>query len=326
MICIKEEFVGGEKYRRAMKLGRADAIVLWLALKCYASEHPSSEGFVADEDIDTLKGAPRGVRKALQALVDCGRLLPDGTRSSGLIDMAKGGWQLHDYLDHSATPEELELRREKARLKKQKQRQEQRRELGIVQSQTRNVSRVLHQGREQSPRALGAGGIRGDMSPGTPGDRRGDMSPGTPGDTGGQTGGHVPRDTRGDVPGTGLAGARPPAHALAPAPVRALARPSPALPTPLFSNKDPDPDARAGGRVPGDTGGHGARGYERVEPLAEHRRYAELHCLNLEECMRSFREDPRTARLSTTDAWAQITKLLEKEAAAERQGRVGGVA
>lgn len=111
MICIKEEFVGGEKYRRAMKLGRADAIVLWLALKCYASEHPSSEGFVPDEDIDTLKGAPRGVRKALQALVDCGRLLPDGTRSSGLIDMAKGGWQLHDYLDHSATPEELELDR-----------------------------------------------------------------------------------------------------------------------------------------------------------------------------------------------------------------------
>jgi hypothetical protein len=210
VIVIKEEFVGGEKYSRAQRLGGSDAIVMWLALKAYASKHPSCAGFIPDEDLDRLLGAPapRVVQKALRALVECGRLLPDGSRGPGLVEPVPSGWQLHDYLDHSQAPEELELRRERARLKKQRQREEQRRELELVRSQTR------------------------DLSPGQMGDNEGQL----PGDTSGDDGGDEPRD----VPGTSLAGARTPG----PAPARTGARPqpSPTLSNPLVSA--PDPEAR----------------------------------------------------------------------------------
>ena len=139
MLVLKEEFVGCEKYRRAYKLGGGDAIVMWLALKCYASQHPSSEGFIPDEDINDLAGVPRSPRKALRALVECGGLMPDGTRGAGLVDPAPGGWRLHDYLDHSQTPEEIELRREKARQKKARQRAEKRRELEQVRTESITV-------------------------------------------------------------------------------------------------------------------------------------------------------------------------------------------
>jgi hypothetical protein len=173
MIVIKEEFVGGEKWRRAVKL-HADAIVMWLALKCYASQHPSSEGFIPDEDIRELPGAPKAARKALDALVDCGRLLPDGRRGPGLVDRAEGGWKLHDYLDHSATPEEMELRREKARLKKARQREEKRRELEYVRSQALDVSRDVSRGHQ------------GDAAGHVPGDALADARPPAPAHTRGR--------------------------------------------------------------------------------------------------------------------------------------------
>jgi hypothetical protein len=209
LIVIKEEFVGGEKWRRAVKLGRCDAIAMWLALKCYASQHPSSAGFVPDEDIEELPGAPRAPRKALQALVECGRLLPGGGRGPGLVEPVECGWQLHDYLDHSQAPEELELRREKARLKKQKQREEQRRELELVRSQTR------------------------DLSPGQAGDSEGQVSGDTPRDS--------DEDVPDDVPRDALAGVRTPGPASAR--MGARPQPSPALSNPLVSA--PDPEARA---------------------------------------------------------------------------------
>jgi len=216
MIVIKEEFVGSDKYLRAYKLGRGEAIALWLALKCYASQHPGSEGFVPDEDLECLPGAPRAARKVLPALVDCGRLLPDGTRSAGLVEATTGGWKLHDYLDHSVTPEETELRRERARLKKQKQRQDQRLELAAVRSESRDLSR----------------GHPGDSQ----GDTRGDEPADVPAD--------VPAPVPPSVPPPSLAGAPPPACTPASAPVRAGPRPQPSLP---HSNSNPDPDrAREG--------------------------------------------------------------------------------
>lgn len=137
MLVLKEEFVGGDKWRRAVKLGGSDAIVMWLALKCYAAQHPSTEGFVPDESLDDLPGAPRDEpRKAIEALVQCGLLGPDGTRGAGLVDLVEGGFQLHDYLDHSQTPEEIELRREKARDKKRRYREQQRRELAALREQS----------------------------------------------------------------------------------------------------------------------------------------------------------------------------------------------
>ncbi len=82
MILIKEEFIGGPKFRRAVKLGGSDAIVMWLALKCYCSQHPDTEGFVPAEELDDLPGAPRRADKALQALIECGRMLPGGERGA----------------------------------------------------------------------------------------------------------------------------------------------------------------------------------------------------------------------------------------------------
>lgn len=202
MILIKEEFVGGEKYRRAVKLGGSDAIVMWLALKCYASQHPRTVGFIPDEDVSDLPGAPKRARKALEALVACGRLLPDGGRSAGLVEAREGGWQLHDYLDHSASPEELELRRERERVKKQRQRAEHRQQL----EQLREIGS-----------AIAGLGQPGDMSPGQQGDTRGHVP-----------GGH-PQLPKGDKQGTSLAGARPPANAPARGPSPLL--PSPAQPT-----------------------------------------------------------------------------------------------
>lgn len=286
MIVIKEEFVGGEKWRRAAKLGRSDAIVMWLALKCYASQHPSSEGFVPDEDVDDLPGAPRGARKALQALVECGRRLPDGSRSSGLVDAVEGGWQLHDYLDHSATPEELELRRERARLKKQRQREEQRQQL-------------------EQLRAIGR-----------------DMSPGQAGDTGGQ----VPGGTAGTVPGESLGGARPPAAAPTrdpnppqPSPPQPNLKQNP-------GSEIRDPRARGAGpgpigRHPEDPG---TRGHERQEPQQDHRRLAKKLGLNIDDALRKLGGDPRTKALSTPEFWRVLTRLLEKMGA--DQQRLGGAA
>lgn len=201
MILIKEEFVGGEKWRRAVELGGSDVIALWLALKCYCSQHPDTEGFIPAEVLDGLPGAPRRARKALQALIECGRMLPKGERGTGLVETVEHGWKLHDYLDHAAAPEEDELRREKARLKKQTYREARRRELAAVR------------------RLAGDLAAAGDIG-GQSGDSKGD----TPGDNGG--------DTKGDGVAPVLAGARPPESARERAPTRASAHPSPTLPNP----------------------------------------------------------------------------------------------
>lgn len=121
MITIKEEFVGCTKWLRAVELGGSDAIVMWLVLKGYAASNPT-DGFIPDEDIERLPGKPRSWRKALKALVDCGRMQPDGSRSAGLLDAVQHGWQLHDYLDHAPSSAEVEERRRKERERKRVQR------------------------------------------------------------------------------------------------------------------------------------------------------------------------------------------------------------
>jgi hypothetical protein len=133
MITIKEEFVDCDKWRRAVDLGGSDAIVMWLALKRYTSANPT-DGFIPDEEIDKLPGAPRRARKALEALVGCGKLARDGSRGAGLVEKAEHGWQLHDYEDHANSSTEEKLRREKARDKKRAQREAKRRELEQLRS------------------------------------------------------------------------------------------------------------------------------------------------------------------------------------------------
>ena len=298
MIVIKEEFVGGEKHSRAMKIGGGDAIAMWLALKCYASLHPAAEGFIADEDIDTLAGAPRRPRKALQALVDCGRLLPGGQRGPGLVDPVEGGWRLHDYLDHSVSPEEEELRRTRARLKKKRQRADKRREL----EQLRELE------------------LRG-MSPGCPG--------GTEGTCPGDTGGHVPGDTGGHVPGTSpgdsLARLRP----AAPVPTR---DPNPTLPNPNF--KTPPPPLRRNYQEPRASAGDPAplglvlelprREQQPPDPRAEHVRFAEGCGLDLGHIEAQCHADPGFQAMSAAEQRQAITRALIG-AAAELEC-VGGAA
>lgn len=284
MIVIKEEFVGSEKFCRAVKLGRSDAIVMWLALKCYAAAHPASEGFVPNEDVDALRGAPRAARKALQALVACGRLLPDGTRSQGLVEPAPGGWQLHDYLDHSVTPEEIELRRERARLKKQRQRADQRQELEQLRG-------IRH--------AVDGMGKPGDMSPGQKGDRPGRV----PGD--------MSRLTPGDAPHLSPETGRE----RAPAPARGHARPPlpPSPPQPTFKTLDlmnesagPGPVSVAGARVLDDP------------IVAEHRRFAAEHGLDIDAIASEVAADPQVAFSAESLRHALSTRLMDAAAKRER--------
>lgn len=282
MILIKEEFVGGEKWRRAVKLGGSDAIALWVAMKCYCSLHPDTEGFVPDEELDALPGAPRGARRrALQALIKCGRLLLAGERGTGLVEVAPGGWRLHDYLDHSAAPEEIELRREKARIKKQTYREHKRIELAAVRRF--------------------AGELAGADSPG-----------GQQGDTEGDS----PGDNRGTVPGDVLAGAPPHEGARAPAPTRAGAHPSPALPNPTHKNlrslASTIRDHRAG-----ELGNP-------VEASAAHRQFAAEHGLELEPFLAQLRGEPGTVALSKDEIRTHLAALLEQ--AAERRQAIGGAA
>jgi hypothetical protein len=121
LITMKEEFIGCDKFQRAYELGGGDAIVLWLALKRYTGEH-ATDGFVPDDDIDKLIGAPKRPRRLISALVDCGRRDKSGVRGAGLVEVLEHGLQLHDYDDHAVSSSEIELRREKARVKKRAQR------------------------------------------------------------------------------------------------------------------------------------------------------------------------------------------------------------
>lgn len=137
MITIKEEFVGGDKWRRAIELGGPEAILLWLAIKRYAAEYNTS-GFVPDEEIDSLPGAPKKPRRLLPALTDCGRKKPDGTKGDGLLDPHPHGWMLHNYEDHANSAEEEELRRLKARERKRAYREQKAKELETLKGQRRD--------------------------------------------------------------------------------------------------------------------------------------------------------------------------------------------
>jgi hypothetical protein len=53
MITVKEEFLRSDKVRRAVKSVGPAAVLVWLALKAYASEH-LTDGFIPDEDVDAV--------------------------------------------------------------------------------------------------------------------------------------------------------------------------------------------------------------------------------------------------------------------------------
>jgi hypothetical protein len=284
MMVVKEEFVGGEKYTRAMKLGGSDAIVMWVALKCYASKHPASEGFIPDEDVDDLQGAPRRPRKALQSLVECGRRLVDGKRGPGLVDPVPGGWKLHDYLDHSVSPEDEELRREKARLKKQRQREEKRKELEQL--------------------------------------RRGDVSRGQQGDTTRDSGGRVPEDVP-RTPLAGVCPPAPVPTRAGARPQPSPPQPTFKTPPPPLRSNHQDPCAREGSPTPVGLVLEPAAARPKpskpaVDPVVEHRRFASDYGLNLDDIVADCNADPGFEALAAVEKQRAITKAL-MDAAAERE-------
>jgi len=313
MILIKEEFIGGEKFRRAGKLGGSDAIVMWLAMKCYCAMHPSTEGFVPDEDLDGLPGAPRRARPALQALLGCGGLLPGGARGAGLVEAAQGGWQLHDYLDHSAPPEDLELSRARARARKQIYREQKRRELAALLS---SEAKALGPSRDCPA-----------------------LSPGHLGDTAGDSAGHLDgtaRDIQGDKTRDGPPGAPPPEGAGARAPTRGHARsqPNPTQPNlktlSALTSKIRDPRGRARGpAVLGDLLGVAPQAeapptvVASLEPCEAHRQFAAEHGVDLERIVADVRTAPGGAALTPDDARARIAGRLMSATTEQRQGVEG---
>jgi len=279
MILIKEEFVGGEKWRRAVELGASDAIVLWLAMKCYCSAHPDTEGFVPSEDLDRLPGAPRRARKALEALRDCGRKLPSGERGAGLVEPVEGGWRLHDYLDHSASPEEVELRREKARLRQQSHRDNKRRELAAVK-------------RLMADTALPEG--EGVLPPGGPLESTAHVTPGERDN---------PCDSRRDTGETSHPIARPREGGRAPAPTRARPHPSPSQPSPTKNLRTLASTIR-------DLWAPLGEAETTVEASAWHRQFAAEHGIDLEPLLAELRAAPSSAALSPDELRARLATLL----------------
>lgn len=113
MITVKEEFLRHPKVRRAIKLGGAESVLLWLAMKAYATEQ-LTDGFIPVDDVDGLVDGlvdARRLKKALCALLECGRLQADGGRGHGLLERVEHGYQLHDYLDHEESSDEAKRRR-----------------------------------------------------------------------------------------------------------------------------------------------------------------------------------------------------------------------
>lgn len=315
MILIKEEMIGGEKWRRAIALGGSDAIVLWLALKCYCSQHPDTEGFVPGEVLDGLPGAPRKGKRALEALLGCGRLLPDGERGPGLVEGAQHGWKLHDYLDHAPAPEEIALRREKERLRKRSHREGKRAELAAVRRFAAELDGPPQLEQGEPPLAehpLGGEDTPRDTAGHVPRDTR-DTEWDNPRDTEGDN----PRDTEWDNPGVSLAGARPPEGARGSARVRGHAR-APAHPNPTLPNPTKKSLARPSSTIRDPVLRRG-----RLEPGPAHQQFALAHGIELAPIVALVCSEADASCLSADEAQARLGELLEAAAA---RGAVGGAA
>lgn len=161
MITVKEEFLSSVKTQRAIKLGGYSVLAVWLALKAYVAAG-NTGGFIPAESIPDLPGMPKKWQKAMDALVDCGKLRPDGSRGPGLVERVELGFQLHDYEDHGTPVEVEDERRRKAREKKRRHRQ--------------NVAaRGGHAGDDGED---GTGGHEGGQNEGTAGGHEGGHRPG----------------------------------------------------------------------------------------------------------------------------------------------------
>jgi hypothetical protein len=172
MISVKNEFLTCVKLRRAVELGGLEVYPTWLAMKAHCDA--KGDGFIADETFDKLPGLLPNARKALRALVDCGevsRSVSPGTspgdsvgghggghrRGHGLVDVVDGGFELHNYDLHGASPAAIEARRQREREKKARQR---------AKAKMAKLENVPH---------VSPGDMGGDIVGDNPGDSPGDV-------------------------------------------------------------------------------------------------------------------------------------------------------
>lgn len=89
------------KFIRAARRGGSDAIHLWLGLRAYCGQH-LTDGHVPADMIDEVRGPkdPEKRAHALEVLKDC-----------KLLDERPDGIEMHDFLDWSASKEEILERR-----------------------------------------------------------------------------------------------------------------------------------------------------------------------------------------------------------------------
>lgn len=100
------------KFLRAAKLGGSEAIHMWLGLRAYCGQM-LTDGAIPSDMIDEVKGPKHPVKRssALSTLVEV-----------GLVDRTDKGLQLHDYLDWSASREQVLSRRDAANKRKRRER------------------------------------------------------------------------------------------------------------------------------------------------------------------------------------------------------------
>jgi hypothetical protein len=115
---MDDKFLGHHKTVRALRAG-AEALQMWIALRSYVANN-ESDGFIPDEDIDDLPGAPKEPRRWLQVLVECGKPLGGGARGAGLVDSVPDGWSLHNYAKHGLMRAQIEAKRAADRARKER--------------------------------------------------------------------------------------------------------------------------------------------------------------------------------------------------------------
>lgn len=109
---IDDNFLNHTKTKRARRLGGSAAIDLWLAIRLYCGRE-LTDGFIPGDMLGSCGGPehPKTVAKALGALLE-----------SGLLEVASGGYKLHDYLTWAPCKVDVLAMREAEAAKKRRQR------------------------------------------------------------------------------------------------------------------------------------------------------------------------------------------------------------
>lgn len=102
---LDDQILNHPKFIRAVKLGGAETVFLWLGIRAYCGQL-LTDGFVPSDMLDEVRG-PLNAKKraaALQVLVEV-----------RLLDPCDGGFRMHDFLDWSRSKAQVLADRERAR-------------------------------------------------------------------------------------------------------------------------------------------------------------------------------------------------------------------